>query len=663
MFVNQKGSDFSTVPRFRSSFAALIFFVFLTVLAFPIGKWFSSDMVKIIFFALGVGVVFVIVFFEQLRSGSFYFHRTILLKILSLGVLLSSVSALFSPKPLDSFGSFSFALGTVLCSVFLLIFLYSALNIFSKANWVVYFYILTAVSLVFLITLQSVDFFLFSFVGIPQETLVGQTLNLPIVLGFAVLFFVSILDLFPLGFLRRLLLYMALVISFVLMLVIPFPTVWQLLSLFLFLFLCFFLSVFHSSQSGPLVRVESRTTPLPWHTIVFFVISFSFIFVSPNLSVFFDNIRGERGFVAEIRPSFRSSIALLERVYEGSPKNMWLGVGTSSFSSVWSLYRPEQINSTPAWNVDFEVAYSSLMTIAVTGGILGVSVWVLFYGFFVIEGVRFFFAANFLRRSAYNYYLAGISFLLGGYVFVWQFFYLPNVLLLMLGVVVSAAGVALSSPGGYVRFTVNNFFGISPFMVRRIIGMIVMLIFFALFSFVALKILSAFYYQKAKNTLLLSHDVKGAIFFIEKALKFGSSDLYYRTSSEIKQSQINEMIEGGNLDTKKIEAIRLISVQADEAAKEAVARGAGYYLNWVVQGNSQFQNFLLFDQGYFALAETSYSKAISLAPSNPIPYYLKARLLVEVNRKKEAESLLQKSLLLKANYLPSASLLNQISIH
>lgn len=74
---------------------------------------------------------------------------------------------------------------------------------------------------------------------------------------------------------------------------------------------------------------------------------------------------------AVARPSLLATELVTGRLYLSSLEAALIGTGPHSFSYAWSAYRPEEINMTPLWNFEPSSGYSTLTTLAVTIGMLG----------------------------------------------------------------------------------------------------------------------------------------------------------------------------------------------------------------------------------------------------------------------------------------------------
>lgn len=75
------------------------------------------------------------------------------------------------------------------------------------------------------------------------------------------------------------------------------------------------------------------------------------------------------------QPQFLSTLdswSIVTDVYK-SPKNLFLGIGTDSYPSAFSIFKPRSLNDTPLWFVHFGSARDIFLEIMVTHGILGVT--------------------------------------------------------------------------------------------------------------------------------------------------------------------------------------------------------------------------------------------------------------------------------------------------
>jgi tetratricopeptide (TPR) repeat protein len=75
---------------------------------------------------------------------------------------------------------------------------------------------------------------------------------------------------------------------------------------------------------------------------------------------------------AEVMPSFSSSGQITKQTLEEAPL---LGTGPGTFAFNYSKYKPEGVNLTPLWNVQFDRSASRLLTMLATTGLFGLISW------------------------------------------------------------------------------------------------------------------------------------------------------------------------------------------------------------------------------------------------------------------------------------------------
>ena len=154
--------------------------------------------------------------------------------------------------------------------------------------------------------------------------------------------------------------------------------------------------------------------------IVLIVISFAFCFVSTPLSHFAP---------LEVTPNMMLSFQVVKDTLLS--KGWALGSGLGTFVYDFASFKPVSINETVFWNTRFDSAFSFLLTLLATSGVLGVLAWlgVLFAGCWSsIRSTRMHGEDHYIFLATFGSFIAlSFSFLVSGanltILFVWFFLF------------------------------------------------------------------------------------------------------------------------------------------------------------------------------------------------------------------------------------------------
>ncbi|MBI4225310.1 MAG: tetratricopeptide repeat protein [Candidatus Sungbacteria bacterium] len=97
-------------------------------------------------------------------------------------------------------------------------------------------------------------------------------------------------------------------------------------------------------------------------------------------------IVGKIALPTEVSPSAMTTLHIARSVYREGVVRTLFGSGPATFSRDWMRYKDASINNTPFWGTQFNQGYSLITTLAVTLGIMGVVLFLLFlFGFLVVS--------------------------------------------------------------------------------------------------------------------------------------------------------------------------------------------------------------------------------------------------------------------------------------
>jgi len=207
--------------------------------------------------------------------------------------------------------------------------------------------------------------------------LIGKWNDLGLMAGLLLLMALTSLEFSPLSGIRLAGVGGLAVVLVLLLGVINFGLVWGLVLAFaLMLALVKFIT-----QKTPRGETEdpyappSATNRIPWYSLGASAVALIFIFFGS----FFNTAATSLFPVSslEVRPSYSSTLEVINTSRESSVSQMFVGSGPNTFGDTWLAHKPTEVNQTPFWSLDFNVGFSTLLTAFGSVGFLGAVAWLI----------------------------------------------------------------------------------------------------------------------------------------------------------------------------------------------------------------------------------------------------------------------------------------------
>ncbi len=341
------------------------------------------------------------------------------------------------------------------------------------------------------------------------------------------------------------------------------------------------------------------------------------------------------------------------------------GIGPNHFGQAYIAYKPSIINTTYAWNAEFNYAFSLLSTFVATQGIFGVISWVLFFIFLGIIAVRG------LRRLPNDpqarFAVASSSFTA---LFLWTLsaFTVPSHVILFYTYVATAIAVA-----SIARYAIVAPWTIAPragLRSRAVLSVctIVLVVAGIVWGVVYVKDgIAIAYFGSGVKQLTVQGDPSAADTAFLKAYSFNASDVYLRARAEAGISQASKLISTIRSDapasTSQAIVTQVFEVinSAVKQSQAAIAYDPTNYYNYASEARvSELATNVRMDKAY-ENAVNSYTEAIRRNPLNPSLYLSLAQLQASQNKLDDALKTLGATLQIKNNYLDAIFLLSQVT--
>lgn len=571
----------------------------------------------------------------------------------SLGVILAAgVSALFSDvSPISFFGrQISYLSFAGLVSLFGLT--YAFCNFFKERKDKTFFFLsvysvsivvcVLHLSLILIPAIPSLGFFY----GATTNT-IGSWGEL----GFFALFTV-LSSIIVLQFLGKILLYrfmgiIGMIFGTVLFLVVGYPIL-----LFSAMFCAAFILVIDSVLST--VRKKKKTFSIP--VLVLLVVTVIFIFfggiITPNINAVL-NLETQ-----EVRPSLLGTYGVTKSVLQDSPVS---GEGLQRFDIAW--LRNQEGDYTSAgqfWEADFNTGYSTVTSVGVTQGILGMVAWLAFivciiyyaYKLLVHEASR---KADFFMNV---YVASGTLFFL-----LVRIIYNPSIVLtalffIFLGVFIACLKQAELLKIKPVEFKKNNLW-IPFFQAASLLALLVGVLYVAYVQ--VSQYTSRVLFDNATQEYYTTGNAQELLTNIEKARMFFDSDVYGRLGVEAGIIAINQTAQDENLSPEQILAqIELILGPIQNGAIRTLLFDPRSYRNHLILLELYKNLIVLNAEGAEEQARVLLERISELTPGNPRILLEKARIQLLKGEPEKALVKLDEALGVKPNYVEALSTRSQI---
>lgn len=532
-------------------------------------------------------------------------------------------------------------------------------------------HIAIALSLIILAVFQGLrlifgaDFLSFGIFTSSTSNILGKWNDLGIFFGLTAILSLITLEGLPLNKLSRLILYIILSVSVFFLIVVNFILVWITTGLFALGMLIYNFSkrkFKFSENDGEGTKNKPIKNGTTISSLIILIISLIFIIggsvISEYASSFF-NI-GQ----IEARPSWQSTIDITKKTYNN--ESILFGSGPNTFVNQWTMYKPQLVNNTLFWNIDFSSGIGLVPTAFATTGILGGLAWIAFFASFIYSGFKNLIVSAIEDRA--SYYLSLSLFLSGLYLWVFTIIYIPNMVIVTLAFLLTGMYIASlrfrrgSSPTEIeVRFASNQRLG---FITVLILTILILVSSASLYA-VGKQYLSAVLFQRALILANVDGNLDSAETNVKKAISFGKNDRYHRLAAEINLARINNLLAQTDMPIEeRREKFQTILAEAISNVQSAITIDKKNYQNWSMLGRVYGSVVPLGVEGAYESAKQAYEKAITLHPNSPVIPLTLARLELarDANNIDAAKKFIDKALEKKNNYTEAIFLLSQLEI-
>lgn len=356
----------------------------------------------------------------------------------------------------------------------------------------------------------------------------------------------------------------------------------------------------------------------------------------------------------EARPSWDSTITITKGVLG---ENAAFGNGLNRFAEAWSRFKPDPVNETLFWNVNFNAGVGWVPSFVVTGGAVVGVLWALFLAAVILGGGRIAFHRP-IDSPALVLYLLSL------YLWSFAFFYVPDLVILALAFVTTGMLVARGALLGVIGQRDVHIFSRPSLRFGIVLALVLFILLTALGGGIAVARAYAFsQYQRATALVNAGESLDEAEKHLARAKKYGQSDLYDRTLSEIAILKLQRTVGNPALSQDELRTqFEAHLTRAIAAARDATTRDPDNHLNWMTLGRVYTAVVAppLRIEGAYEFAKEAFDRGLALNLKNPALLLEKARLEVNRGDLDEARKFIGESLAVKTNFAQARFLLSQL---
>ncbi|MDB5225036.1 MAG: hypothetical protein JWO43_658 [Candidatus Adlerbacteria bacterium] len=478
--------------------------------------------------------------------------------------------------------------------------------------------------------------------------LVGKWNDLGLILGIVTLWSLMRLEWSPMSRAMRIALYVALALALVLLGIIHFTVVWLLVGAFsLVIAVVAYLVRRPSDSTGFNIR-QVPFIPLGVAAVCIVFLIFGTMLNTSLLKVFPVTS-------VEVRPSYDTTMEIV-RATHTSPSRALLGTGPDTFGQMWITNKPAGVNQSDFWNLDFNVAYSTIMTAFAGVGILGALAWFIPLILVLFAWVRV------LRSNAREHnekFLASLLAFAAIYLWLGAVFYVMSQNLILLAFVISGAliGFAYSFADEHPvhRSRLSMIWVIAASLV--LVGAV------GWNAVQADRIFFSSVYTNKALIALNSGDMQQASAYITKSQSAFYTGDNLRAAASISLTRMQALAQSTSTDQTALQTEFTAETQKAIASSQAAINLHPLdYRGYISLAQVYHLLSSVKVTGAYQLAEQTYIAAANVNPTNPIIPLTVARLESENNNTANTQAAITRALTLKSNYTDAILFVVQLNV-
>ncbi|HEY4494784.1 MAG TPA: hypothetical protein VJC02_01630, partial [Candidatus Paceibacterota bacterium] len=594
-------------------------FIFITTillapLVFIPSVYAPLEVVKIAVISMGVLVSCLLYVIDSIKRRTLVLPRYALSYTAIALVISIIISTFLSTSPTKSFLGQGFEVGTAsfIFLMFLSAYFLSRLVVKNKERILtVYAAILVAFTLLALFhivrILGGADFMTLGILPNLASTIVGKWFDLSILSGLVVLLSFFGIKFLPLGKGLKWLLYILLIVSGFLVFATNFTIVWTSLVLIL-LAIGIYEFVSRPAMGTGLKKIWSKISIF---TLIVLIIAIIGMWKGNGIaSSLVSLVKLDQ---TEIVLPWQLTLDVASNTFKERPL---FGSGPNRFDTQFFRFKPFELNQTPFFNTEFTKAFGTLPTFAITQGLVGMILWILFLIFFVRDGVRALKRANDPTKK----FFITSSFFIASFLWFVNIIYIPSHVIIFFTFIFTGLFVGLLIEEGVLK---EKEVGIIPgSRMRKYAPAVLSIIALVLILWPATylkKIISIYHFQGGIKQLNVLKNTENAEMKFAKALSWSKSDIYYQALAEIDILKINSLVQQieadlaknpeSTPDQTKVAEIGKLMEEALKNTRNAIAFDPYDYYNYISEARVSEMGAALKIKNAYENAQNAYANS------------------------------------------------------
>jgi tetratricopeptide (TPR) repeat protein len=352
------------------------------------------------------------------------------------------------------------------------------------------------------------------------------------------------------------------------------------------------------------------------------------------------------------QPNWQPTYNVATEVLKANP---FFGSGPNTFAHKWNLHKPVEFNQLPFWNSNFAFGVGIIPTSAVTLGLVGFILWLIFYGFVISRAARLLFKDE---KNGLSPLKVSVAF---GVLFTTflMFFYTPAIVVevthfLMLGLL-----FALDTAGK--RRKVFAFDKKQWHHFVSILVAIILLVGVVFWGYIIVQKVAAAYFANQAVTKSMSEEQ--ALQYMAKSFALDPTQpVYGQLVAQIYAAKVAGMASLPSSEiTERKDELQTAIYAAINASLTAEQMDPTDFNSQIVTGRLLEYFGSLGIAGAYDQAIQKYQAAAALSPTNPLPFIFASSVSLTQGNVDEAEKHMMKAISLKNNYADSPALAQGIS--
>lgn len=360
----------------------------------------------------------------------------------------------------------------------------------------------------------------------------------------------------------------------------------------------------------------------------------------------------------EVRPSYQTTTKALTVVREGSFSRAVIGMGPNTFGEIWLAQKPQEVNQSAFWSLDFNVGYSTLVTALGTVGFLGALAWVLPFILVIVAILRLMRMSVLSREDR----ALGLSLAFGSLMLLAAMaFYVPSQNIILLALVLAGASFGFLWRQGRPALE-DETPSRTLQMAALALALVLVVASVLIAGKTAQRVLAESYVGRAA-VALQEGNVDEAVELAAKGTdteETGDTLRMQINAGGTKLSQLAQVTDGDQNALQQQFQDTLQTVVT--AGQKAVAKNLADYRPFFLMGQVYDLLSRLNVTGAYDQASSTYNAAMVRNPTNPAITLAMARLAAAQGNAPATEAYLRASLTQKPNYTDAILFLVQLSI-